>query len=98
MESRCSVESTDQSWVQLTDLFNGILEKEEALVAMGDFNRPLQAVKKSHGTKLLLDFLEEETMTLVNDLTVNTRIDPSSIQERALCWTFVFCQKILSLM
>ena len=46
-------------------------------MCIGDFNRPLQAKKLTHGTKLLNEWLIDEKMILVNDKKVNTRVDPA---------------------
>ena len=44
----------------------------------GNFNRPLQAKKLSHGTNLLNDWLREENVYLINNRKISTRIDPSN--------------------
>ena len=44
---------------------------------MGDFNRPLQAKRLTHVTKLLNEWLNSKNMILVNDKTINTRTDPA---------------------
>ena len=63
-------------WKLYTDRVEHALNRGEAVLCMGDFNRPLQAKKPSHGTKLVNEWLNEKSMILLNDRKVNTRIDP----------------------
>ena len=77
-ESRSSVEDIKKEWHLFTDKVQQSMQRGEAVVCMGDFNRPLQAKKLSHGTNLLNDWLREENVYLINNRKINTRIDPSN--------------------
>ena len=55
-----------------------VLDRGEACMCMGDFNRPLQAKKPTLGTRLLKDWIEDGTMKLINNTNIMTRIDPGS--------------------
>ena len=77
-ESRSSVEDIKKEWHLFTDKVQQSMQRGEAVVCMGDFNRPLQAKKLSHGTNLLNDWLKEENVYLINNRKINTRIDPSN--------------------
>merc|ERR1711973_640619 len=75
VESRTKVEETDKLMNDLTHIVDEILDRQETVILMGDFNRPLQSKKLSHGTKLLANWLMEDKVTILNDMTP-TRIDP----------------------
>ena len=80
VESRTNnVEKVQKIWSQLRNKVDSILEKGEAVALLGDFNRP-ETPKPTLGRKLLTEWLNEEesTVTLVNDQTIPTRIDPAS--------------------
>ena len=49
-----------QEWHLFTDKVQQSMQ--EAVVCMGDFNRPLQSKKLSHGTNLSNDWLMEENV------------------------------------
>ena len=66
-ESRSSVEDIKKEWHLFTDKVQQSMQRGEAVVCMGDFNRPLQAKKLSHGTNLLNDWLREENVYLINN-------------------------------
>ena len=53
-----------------------VLDRGEACICMGDFNRPLQAKKPTLGTRLLKEWLEGGIMKLINNRNVMTRLDP----------------------
>ena len=76
VESRKPVEEINRLWNLYTEKVQQVLDRGEALVCIGDFNRPLQAKKLTHGTKLFNEWLLTENMILVNDRNVNTRTDP----------------------
>ena len=76
VEGRETIDYTDRMWKLYTDRVEHALNRGEAVLCMGDFNRPLQAKKPSHGTKLVNEWLNEKSMILLNDRKVNTRIDP----------------------
>ena len=77
VESRCKSEMVKQSWAQLMSIANDIIHRGEGLILLGDLNRPLMSENVSQGTKLLVDWLEEGNVKLLNDSTP-TRIDPHS--------------------
>ena len=77
VESRTSVDQVDAIWKLLTDKVDSILDRQEAVCIIGDLNRPIQARKPSHGTKLLNEWLEDGNMKLLNDLTP-TRFEPNT--------------------
>ena len=77
VETRTTVEQTDKIWKLLTDKVDSILNSHEAVLVLGDLNRPLQSNKPSHGTKLLNEWLQEDNMRLLNS-DEPTRIDPAS--------------------
>ena len=76
VESRVKADDTKKTWNLYTEMVQQVLDRGEACVCMGDFNRPLQAKKPSLGTKLLNEWLEGGTMKLINDRKVYTRLDP----------------------
>ena len=75
VEAGQSTDQLDQVWSKLINKINMIIESGESICLIGDMNRSLQG-KPSYGTKLLRNFLQENTMTLLNDETIPTRIDP----------------------
>ena len=75
VEAGQSTDQLDQVWSKLINKVNMIVESGESVCLLGDMNRSLQG-KPSYGTKLLRNFLQENTMTLLNDETIPTRIDP----------------------
>ena len=77
VDSRQSVDDISRLWNMYTEKVQQVLDRGEALVCIGDFNRPLQAKKLTHGTKLLNEWLIDEKMILVNDKRINTRVDPA---------------------
>ena len=76
MESRVKADDTKKTWNLYTEMVQQVIDRGEACVCMGDFNRPLQAKKPSLGTKLLNEWIEGGTMKLINDRKVYTRLDP----------------------
>ena len=75
VEANQSTDQLDLIWSKLENKINMIIESCESVVLIGDLNRPIQG-KPSYGTKLLNNFLNEDTMTLLNDHNTPTRIDP----------------------
>ena len=45
---------------------------------MGDLNQPIQGDRRRQGTNLLLDWVNKDKMTLLNEPGIHTRIDPST--------------------
>ena len=78
VESRSTVDEVDKIFQLYTSKVNEILEKGESVICIGDHNKPLQNEKDSHRTKLLKQWLSDETMNLLNDPSISTRIDPAS--------------------
>ena len=77
VESRLTVDVIDENWKQVTDKVDHILSKNESVIVIGDYNRPWLAKRPSHGTKRVMEWLEEGNVQLLNDSTP-TRIDPVS--------------------
>ena len=75
MESDQSRDDLDLVWSKLVNKLNMIIESGEAICLIGDLNRSLKE-RPSYGTKLLRNFLQENTMTLLNDESIPTRFDP----------------------
>ena len=77
VESRSNVDAVKEGWFKLLNIANEVLVRGEAIILMGDLNRPLYSEKVSPGTKLLLDWIKEDTVEILNDNTP-TRIDPAN--------------------
>ena len=75
VESDQSRDDLDLVWSKLVNKMNMIIESGEAICLIGDLNRSLKE-RPSYGTKLLRNFLQENTMTLLNDESIPTRFDP----------------------
>ena len=69
-------ERCDRVWRHLTMKIKDIIERGESLVTLGDYNRPLDSIRKSYGTKLFEEWLKNEKVILLNDRNVPTRYDP----------------------
>ena len=52
------------------------IERVEGAILIGDLNRPLQVEIPSFGTRLLEQWLEEESVSLLNNRAITTRYDP----------------------
>ena len=78
VESRHKVEEVEESWNKLSTMIDDIIDEGEAVVAMGDWNRPVNPNEKgmSHGTKLLNNWLETGKVTMLNNPLEHTRVDP----------------------
>ena len=76
VEARSTTAKILETWTKLKLIVNDILERGEALVLLGDLNRPMDKDKPSYGTKLLKTLLEESTLELINNINTPTRIDP----------------------
>ena len=77
VDSRKTRDEISNIWSLYTDKVNMVRNRGESVICLGDFNRPLQARKPSFGTKLLLEWLNDENMILINDTTINTRLNPA---------------------
>ena len=62
VESRQTVENVNRVWNLYTERVQHVLDRGEALLCMGDFNRPLQAKRLTHGTKLLNEWLKDKNI------------------------------------
>ena len=71
-------ERTERVWSHLTVKINSIIERGESIALLGDMNRPMNSLRKSFGTKLLEDWLQTETVALLNDKNIPTRYDPAT--------------------
>ena len=76
VESREKADDINKTWNSYTEMVQQVLDRGEACICMGDFNRPMQAKKPTLGTRLLNEWIEGGTMKLVNDRNVITRLDP----------------------
>ena len=65
---------------KLKVIMNDILIRGEGIIAMGDLNRNIFSENLSLGSKLLIEYLEEGTMEVINDGDKHTRIDPATGQ------------------
>ena len=75
VEANSTVEDTKSAWFKYKNRVDFILDKGEALVTLGDFNRPIDNPKVTCGRQLLFDWIKEGTMTLLNN-DKRTRVDP----------------------
>ena len=57
---------------------DSIIEKGESIALLGDMNRPMNSLRKSFGTKLLVDWLQTGNVTLLNNTNIPTRYDPAT--------------------
>ena len=76
VESRSDNDKTSRTWQKLVTKIDMAISRGEGVVVMGDLNRPLQKIRPSFGTKLLLQWAESGVVTILNDTKINTRIDP----------------------
>ena len=77
VENKLTREELSNIWSLYTGKVNTVLDRGESVMCLGDFNRPLQTKKPTFGTKLLWDWLKDDRMSLINDKTVNTRLNPA---------------------
>ena len=87
-EARLKVEEVKRLWFKYKSKIDYILEKGEALLTLGDFNRAIDNPNMTCGKKLLIDWVKEETVTILND-NKGTRVDPGSNKESLLDLAFV---------
>ena len=78
IEQRTASEDVSRIWHKLTSKVEAALDRGESVILLGDFNRPLQTIRQSAGTKLLNQWLEVGQMTLLNNPRTSTRWDPAS--------------------
>ena len=77
VEGRTSVDDVKRVHSKLQSIIQFHLDKQEQVICLGDCNRNPFVTNPSAGTKLLLDWLKEGEMIMLNDNTP-TRIDPAT--------------------
>ena len=75
-EGRQKQDKIDRVFSKLKLKIQGILETGQSCLLLGDFNRNIDAIEKSFGTKHLMDWMEEDTLKIINNPNISTRIDP----------------------
>ena len=88
VEANSTVVDIKNAWFKYKNRVDFILDKGEALVTLGDFNRPIDNPKITCGKNLLTDWIKEGTMTLLNS-NKTTRVDPGSKKGSILDLAFV---------
>ena len=79
VEARMSADQLKETNSRLRQIVNDILARGQSCILMGDFNRNIFSDSPSPGSKLLLNWLDEDkTLTVLNDANVNTRYDPAT--------------------
>ena len=66
----------------------GILNNEESIITVGDFNRPINNPKMTWGKRLLIDWIKEDTMNLINKSQAqnkNSRLGSRLQKHAAVC-------------
>ena len=77
VESRAIQDKTSKVWHKLQGKIDAAIERGKAVILLGGLNRPLQLVISSiFGTNLLELWLEWESVTLLSDRNICTRINP----------------------
>ena len=76
VESRRNVDKVEHIWYKVTNKVEASLQRGEAVILIGDLNPPLQIDRKSKRTKMLLEWLKLNKMTLLNKPGIYTRFDP----------------------
>ena len=72
------VDNSCRIMTKLTNKIQSILDKGQSVLLLGDMNKNINHDHRSPATKILLDWLEEDTMKLLNNPRISTRIDPAS--------------------
>ena len=67
VESRQSVDELESVWGKLTSKIDSLINKGEAVILIGDMNRPLFSTNMSKGTKLLMEYVQEGTVRILNN-------------------------------
>ena len=65
VESREKADDINKTWNSYTEMVQQVLDRGEACICMGDFNRPMQAKKPTLGTRLLNEWIEGGTIKLI---------------------------------
>ena len=71
------------TWHKLVDKVDSILDRGEAVALLGDFNRAIDQPKETRGKRLLIDWINRDTVTLLNDNTY-TRIAPNEKEKDSI--------------
>ena len=83
VEANSTVDEIRKTWNKFKYKIDFILKKGESIITVGDFNRPINNPKMTCGKKLLIDWIKEDTMTLLNNSQA-TWVDPRSKKESIL--------------
>ena len=83
VEANSTADEIRKTWNKFKNKIDFILKKGESVVTVGDFNRPINNPKMTCGKRLLIDWLKEDTMTLLNN-SQGTWVDPRSKKESIL--------------
>ena len=76
LESRAVQDKVSRVWHKVREKMDAAIERGEATILIGDLNRPLKlGIPSSFVTKLPELWLEEESVTLLNDRQIFTRFD-----------------------
>ena len=73
-----NVDKSCRIMLKLKNKVQDIIAKGQSVLLMGDMNKKINQENKSPSTNLLLEWLKEETMNLLNNPCLSTRIDPVS--------------------
>jgi len=73
-----NVDKSCRIMLKLKNKVQDIIAKGQSVLLMGDMNKKINQENKSPSTQLLLEWLKEETMNLLNNPCLSTRIDPVS--------------------
>ena len=76
VESRKDNSTIEKVWTKVVSKVETAIGRGEGVVLLGDLNRPLQTLRPSFGTKLLLDWENTGTVFILNKKEIPTRIDP----------------------
>ena len=82
-ESRVPADDMEITWHKLVDKVDSILDRGEAVALLGDFNRAIDQPKETRGKRLLIDWINRDTVTLLNDDTY-TRIAPNEKEKDSI--------------
>ena len=83
VEANSTVDEIRKTWNKFKNKIDFILKKGESIITVGDFNRPINNPKMTCGKRLLIDWIKEDTMTLLNNSQA-TWVDPRSKKESIL--------------
>ena len=72
------VDKSSRIMHKLINKVQGIIDKGQSVLMLGDMNKNINHDNRSPATKILLDWLEKDTMKLLNNPSISTRIDPAT--------------------